>query len=143
MKIRDLLKEKGLEFIAVDSDATVDVAIHKMVDRSIGAVLVMENDKLVGMFTERDVLKCWVKSKQGCSTILVRDIMTKDIMVATLDDDLNYAMTVMINNKIRHLPVIDDKGKVISVISIRDMVKAQVSNLQAQVHYLKDYITGG
>ncbi len=142
MKIRDLLKEKGLEFIAVEYGVTVDVAIHKMVDRNIGAVLVMENDKLVGMFTERDVLKCWVKSKQGCSTILVKDIMTKDVMIAELDDDLNYAMTVMINEKIRHLPVID-KGKVVSVISIRDMVKAQVSNLQAEVHYLKDYIAGG
>lgn len=142
MKIRDVLKDKGLEFIAVDSNATVDIAINKMVDRNIGAILVMDSGKLAGMFTERDVLKCWASRGEDFSKVPIRDVMTKDILIAEPDDDLNYAMTIMINKKIRHLPVIE-KGKIVSVISIRDMVKAQVSNLQAEVHYLKDYITGG
>jgi IMP dehydrogenase len=142
MKIRDVLKDKGIEFIAVDSNSTVDIAIHKMVDRNIGAILVMEENRLVGMFTERDVLKCWVGKGEGFSRVQIQDVMTRDILIAEPDDDLNYAMTVMINKKIRHLPVIE-KGRVVSVISIRDMVKAQVSTLQAELHYLKDYITGG
>jgi len=142
VKIRDVIKDKGIEFIAVDSNSTIDIAIHKMVDRNIGAILVMEESKLVGLFTERDVLKCWVSRGEGFSRVQIRDVMTRDILIADPDDDLNYAMTVMINKKIRHLPVIE-KGRVISVISIRDMVKAQVSTLQAELHYLKDYITGG
>ncbi len=142
MKIRDVIKDKGIECIAVDSHSTVDIAINKMVDRNIGAVLVMEESRLVGMFTERDVLKCWVKKGEGFSRIQIKDVMTKDILIAEPEDDLNYAMTVMINKKIRHLPVIE-KGQVVSVISIRDMVKAQVSTLQAELHYLKDYISGG
>ncbi len=142
MKIRDLIKEKGLEFIAVDSNATVDVAIHKMVDRNIGAMLVMEDGKLAGLFTERDVLKCYVNIGESFCKVQIKEVMTKDILIAEPDDDLSYAMTIMINKKIRHLPVIE-KGKIVSVVSIRDMVKAQVSNLQAEVHYLKDYITGG
>jgi len=142
VKIKDVLKDRGIEFIAVDSHSTVDVAINKMVERNIGAILVMEGGRLVGMFTERDVLRCWVKKGEGFSRIHIKDVMTKDILIAEPDDDLDYAMTVMVNKNIRHLPVIE-RGQVISVISIRDMVKAQVSTLQAELHYLKDYITGG
>ncbi len=142
MKIRDVIKDKGLEFIAVDSGSTVDLAISKMVDRNIGAILVMEDNNLTGMFTERDVLKCWVSKRESFDKIKISDVMTRDILIAQPDDELNYAMTIMINKKIRHLPVIED-GRVVSVISIRDMVRAQVTNLQAEVHYLRDYITRG
>lgn len=142
MKIRDVIREKGPEFIAVDSSALVDLAINKMVDRNIGAVLVMEDGKLIGMFTERDVLKCWVHTRESFDKVKIKDVMTKDILIAQGDDDLSYAMTIMINNKIRHLPVVES-GRVTSIVSIRDMVKAQVMNLQAEVHYLRDYITGG
>jgi len=65
-----------------------------------------------------------------------------DILVATPDDDVNYAMTIMIEKNIRHLPVVEH-GRVISVVSIRDIVKSKVSSLEAELHYLKDYITGG
>ncbi len=142
MKIRDLIRDKGLEFIAVDSNATVDIAINKMVDRNIGAILVMEEGKLAGLFTERDVLRCWATKGENFCRIPIKEVMTKDLVIAEPDDEVNYAMTIMINKRIRHLPVIE-KGKIVSVVSIRDMVKAQVSNLQAEVHYLKDYITGG
>ena len=142
MKIRDVIRDKGPEFIAVDGSALVDLAITKMVDRNIGAILVMEEGNLIGMFTERDVLKCWVSTRESFDKVKIRDVMTKDIMIVQPDDDLNYAMTIMINKKIRHLPVVEH-GRVTSIISIRDMVKAQVTNLQAEVHYLRDYITGG
>lgn len=142
MKVRDLINEKGLEFIAVDSNSTVEIAINKMVDRNIGAILVMEDGKLAGLFTERDVLKCYVSLGGNFSKIPIKEVMTKDLLVAQPDDEVSYAMTVMINKKIRHLPVIE-KGKIVSVVSIRDMVKAQVTTLQAELHYLKDYIAGG
>lgn len=141
-KIRDVIKDKGPEFIAVDSSSFVDLAITKMVDRNIGAILVMEDGNLIGMFTERDVLKCWVNTRESFDKVKIKDVMSKDIMIVQPEDDLNYAMTIMINKKIRHLPVVEN-GRVTSVISIRDMVKAQVTNLQAEVHYLRDYITGG
>lgn len=142
MKIKDVIRDKGPEFIAVDSSAFVDLGIIKMVDRNIGAVLVMEEGKLIGMFTERDVLKCWVTTRESFDKVRIKDVMSQDIMIVQPDDELSYAMTIMINKKIRHLPVVDN-GRVTSVISIRDLVKAQVTNLQAEVHYLRDYITGG
>ena len=138
MKLMDIIKGKGFEVIAVDAGTTVSEAIQKMVDRNIGALLVVEDGKTAGMFTERDVLKCW--AIRGGFDVHVQDVMTRNLLIAELDDDVSYAMSIMIQKKVRHLPVLD-KGKVVSVLSIRDVVKAQVSNLQAEVHYLKDYIT--
>jgi IMP dehydrogenase len=142
MKIHEYLKEKGHEVIAIDSSVTVSAAIKKMVERRIGAVLVIEEGNFVGMFTERDVLKCWVeKGGQPYDNIPIRDVMTKELVVAEPDNDMKYAMTIMINKTIRHLPVVEN-GKIVSVLSIRDLVKALVDNLEAEVHYLKDYFTG-
>jgi CBS domain-containing protein len=142
MKVRDLLKNKGLEVIAVDSDSTVDAAINKMIERNIGAILVMKDGEFVGVFTERDVLKCWVdKGKISYDKVKISDVMSKDLIVIKPDDELDYVMTIMTNKRIRHLPVVDH-GKIIGLVSIRDVVKFHVGNLEAEVHYLKDFITG-
>jgi len=116
----------------------VDQAVNKMVERNIGAVLVMEEGSPVGMFTERDVLKCW-KAHEGFD-VPIKGFMTKNLIVLQADDDLSYAMSIMIQKGVRHLPVVDKKT-VVSVLSIRDVVRAQVSSLQAEVHYLKEFIS--
>jgi IMP dehydrogenase len=142
MKIRDILKEKGLEVIAIESDVSITTAIRKMVERRIGAVLAMEDGKFVGMFTERDVLKCWIeRNGESFDNIKVKDAMTKELIVAEPRDDIHYAMKIMTDRTIRHLPVVEN-GKIVTVLSIRDMVKALASDLEAEVHYLKEYITG-
>ncbi|OIO27796.1 MAG: hypothetical protein AUJ60_08580 [Nitrospirae bacterium CG1_02_44_142] len=143
MTIGDIIKDKGLEVIAVDGAVTVKTVIDKMIERNIGAVLVMEEGEPVGLFTERDALRCWGRKEDvACDKINIKEVMTMDILVATPDDDVNYAMTIMIEKNIRHLPVVEH-GRVISVVSIRDIVKSKVSSLEAELHYLKDYITGG
>lgn len=142
MKVRDLLKNKGLEVIAVDSDATVDAAISKMIERNIGAILVMKEGNFVGVFTERDVLRCWVdKGRISYDKVKISEVMSKDLIVIKPDDELEYVMTIMTNKRIRHLPVVDQE-KIIGLVSIRDAVKYHVGNLEAEVHYLKDFITG-
>jgi CBS domain-containing protein len=137
-KVGALIREKGLEVIAVDSEATVAQAMNKMVERNIGAVLVMEGGNPSGMFTERDVMKCWNAKKDF--NVPVKEVMTRDLFAVQADDELSYAMSIMIQKGIRHLPVAD-KGTVVSVLSIRDVVRAQVSSLEAEVHYLKEFIT--
>lgn len=139
MKLKDLIKSKGFEVIAVDGETRVGDAVRKMVDRNIGALLVMEEGRTEGMFTERDVLKSWV-SRGGLEDVPIRDVMTRDLVVAELEDELSYAMSIMIQKGVRHLPVLD-RGRLVSVLSIRDVVKAQVKNLQEEVHYLKDFLT--
>jgi CBS domain-containing protein len=140
VKIKDLIRDKGFEVIAVDPSTTVAESVRKMVDRNIGALLIMgQGAKPEGIFTERDVLKCWGRGVDF-NTTPIGDVMTKDLIAAEVGDDLEYAMSIMIQNKLRHMPVVDG-GAVVSVLSIRDVVKAQVSNLQAEVHYLKDFIS--
>lgn len=139
MKVRELLKKKGQSFITIVASQGVDDAIDKMVARRVGAVLVEEHGEIVGVFTERDVLKCWAAGRRG-QKIPIKDVMTRDLIVAQADDDMAYVMSIMTQKGVRHLPVVD-KGKIISVLSIRDVVQAQVSSLEAEVHYLKDYIT--
>lgn len=139
MKIKDLIKTKGFEVIAVDGDTPVAEAIRKMVDRNIGALIIMEEGNPKGMFTERDVLKCWVKGRDFAASP-VKEAMSRDLVVAEVGDDLEYAMSIMTQRGVRHLPVLDG-GRLVSVLSIRDVVKAQVSHLKAEVHFLKDFIT--
>jgi IMP dehydrogenase len=140
LKVKDILKEKGLEVIAIDSDATVDTAINKMIERNIGAILVMEDSSCVGLFTERDVLKCWT-GRGSADKVAIKDVMSRDLLVLEPEDDLDYAMTIMTNKKIRHLPVVD-KGRLVGLVSMRDVVRYHIGNLEAEVHYLKDYIRG-
>ena len=140
LKVKDILKDKGLEVIAIDSGATVDTAISKMIERNIGAILVMEDGRCVGLFTERDVLKCWT-SHSSVDKLALKDVMSKDLLILEPGDDLDYAMTIMTNKKIRHLPVVD-KGSLVGLVSMRDVVKYHIGTLEAEVHYLKDYIRG-
>ncbi len=140
MKVKDILKDKGLEVIAIHSDVTVDSAVKKMVERNIGAILVMEDNTCVGLFTERDVLKCWTRHS-SFDKVAIKDVMSRDLLVIEPEDDLDYAMTIMTNKQIRHLPVID-RGRLVGVVSMRDVVKYHTGNLEAEVHYLKDYILG-
>jgi len=139
MKIRELVKNKGFEVIAVDADTRLGEAIKKMIDRNIGAILVVEDSKPAGIFTERDVLKQWSAATDP-NLIPIRDVMTKNLIIVDVEDELEYAMSIMIQKGVRHMPVVE-KGKLVSVLSMRDVVKAQVKNLEAEVHYLKDFIS--
>ncbi len=140
MTLREIIKEKGYEVIAVDGSLTVADAVRKMVDRNIGSLLVMCDDGTTGMFTERDVLKCWAAGKLG--NFPISDVMTRNLIVVQATDSIEDAMSIMIQHGIRHLPVMDS-GKIISVLSMRDVVKTQVGQLQAEVHYLKEFLTAG
>jgi IMP dehydrogenase len=107
----------------------------------VGALVVVDGERPVGMFTERDVVKCWTrKGDLHFKDIKVSEVMSGNLIVAEPDDDLCYVTTIMIKNRIRHLPVVDNH-KIVAMLSIRDVVKAQVTDLRAENHYLKDYIS--
>ena len=113
-----------------------------MMENEIGALVVVDSDgKPVGMFTERDVLKCWTrKGERHFKDIKISEVMTTNLIIVEADDDLCYVTTIMIKNRIRHLPILE-KNKLVAMLSIRDVVKAQVTDLRAENHYLKDYIS--
>ncbi|MEI6609524.1 MAG: CBS domain-containing protein [Deltaproteobacteria bacterium] len=139
MNIRDMLKVTGFKsksLITVGPDELVSAAIQKLADNNKGALPVC-NDKneLVGIITERDIVrKCFVggvdfKNKK------IMDIMTKQVAIATLDDDLEYAINTMKKKGIRHLPITEDK-RVVGIISMRDIVGFQYEETKAEIKYI-------
>ena len=139
--VKEILGPLSKKIFSISRDQSVADAISQMVEHEVGALIVVEDDKPVGMFTERDVLKCWTrKGKRAFKDIKVAEVMTVNMIIAEKDDDLCYVTTIMIKNRIRHLPVLE-KNKIIAMLSIRDVVKAQVTDLRAENHYLKDYIS--
>ena len=140
IKIRELVNEKGNRVYAVPGNMVLSEATHVMAEKNIGALIVVNEDKSIGVFTERDVLK-QVAADADMDARTVGEVITTDIFIAEADDDLDYAMSIMIQKNIRHLPVLD-KGKLVGVLSMRDVVKVQVKNMKAEVHYMKDFLSG-
>ncbi len=141
VKIRDLVNEKGNRVFAVPGSMNLAEAAHVMAEKNIGALIVVNEDKKIGMFTERDVLK-HVSTGTDLATKTLEEVDITDVFIAQADDDLEYAMTVMIQKNIRHLPVLDE-GKLVGVLSMRDVVKVQVKSLAAEVRYMKDFLVAG
>lgn len=142
MNVKKLLETKGKNIVSIDAARSVEDALREMDNKKISAMMVTENSKTVGIFTERDVVKCYLGSEgRSFKDILLKDAMTSNLIVAQMDDDLNAIMSVMVEKNIRHLPVVEG-GQVIGILSIRDVIQNQVGKLTSEIHYLKDYITG-
>jgi len=139
--VKEIVGEIRRDIISIGKDKTVADAVSRMVEDEIGALVVVDGEKPVGMFTERDVLKCWTrKGDRHFKDISISEVMSTNLIIAETDDDLCYVTTIMIKNRIRHLPVLE-KNELVAMLSIRDVVKAQVTDLRAENHYLKDYIS--
>ncbi len=140
--VKEIIGDIEKHIISLGVDKTVADAVSILVEHEIGALVVVDSDgKPVGMFTERDVLKCWTrKGDRHFKDIKVSEVMTTNLIIVEADDDLCYVTTIMIKNRIRHLPILE-KNKLVAMLSIRDVVKAQVTDLRAENHYLKDYIS--
>jgi CBS domain-containing protein len=110
--------------------------------RKISAIMVTEQGKTVGIFTERDVVRSYITSGgKSFKEAKVRDAMVTNLIVAVPDDELNDISSIMVEKNIRHLPVLDN-GRVIGMLSIRDIIQTQVKKLTSEIHYLRDYIAG-
>jgi CBS domain-containing protein len=142
MKVRDLLDSKGKDIVSIDVDSSVDDAIRSMNARKISAIMVTEQGKTVGIFTERDVVRSYINSGgKSFKEAKVRDAMVTNLIVAVPDDDLADISSIMVEKNIRHLPVLHN-GRVIGMLSVRDIIQTQVKKLTADLHYLRDYIAG-
>jgi len=135
MKIRDLLKIKGRPVITIKPNETVAAAIQKLAEYDRGSIPVC-NDKgeLVGIITERDIVrKCFV-SMNTLASIKIEDVMTKGVAIGAPEDDLDYAISVMKQKRIRHLPIIDQQ-QLVGMISMRDLLDVQLSETKAEIRY--------
>ena len=138
MLIKDILKIKGGFVYSVNENEQICKVLDAFVDKKIGSCMVEDSDhNFIGIMTEKDAIKCF-KDVQKFSDIVVKDIMTKyeDIIIASEDDNIQYAMGIMTEKRIKHLPIMKD-AKIIGVISIGDIVKAQ---LEQSEHIAKTYL---
>lgn len=141
MKVKELLSIKGLECFSIQSADTLQAAAKQMAECNIGALLVMDRGSLVGIVTERDIVKNAANEGRVMKDVLIKDAMSANLLVVKPGDDLDYVMAIMIQNNIRHLPVIEENG-LLGLLSMRDVVRVLVKNLKAENHYLKDFIGG-
>ena len=142
MKLSKLLESKSNEIIKIESDKTVLDAIELMNTHKIGSLLVInENKNLEGIITERDILyKCSTNPKDK-SIIKISEVMTskENIIIGTPNDTLSYAMRVMVNKRIRHLPILKNE-KVVGLLSIGDLVKEVLEQSENEVKLLREYV---
>lgn len=137
--VRQLLEAKAPEIYAIEPDAPVIDAIRLMAEKRIGAVLVMEGTRLVGILSERDYARKIVLQGRSSSDTPVSTIMTADVITVRPDDSADHCMQVVTEQRIRHLPVVRG-GEVIGVVSIGDLVKAVIEDQQVELDQLQRYI---
>lgn len=139
--VRQLLDAKSPAIHAIRPEAPVLDAIRLMADAHIGAVLVMDGPRLVGILSERDYARKVVLQGRSSADTPVRDIMTARVLTTTSADTSDRCMQVMTERRIRHLPVVDD-GKVVGMLSIGDIVRSMIETLEAENEQMKQYIAG-
>ncbi|MGD8316945.1 MAG: CBS domain-containing protein [Myxococcales bacterium] len=140
-RIRDILQRKGRHVCSISPQGTVLDAVQVMNDHHIGAVLVIEEGRPIGVFSERDVLVRVVAAHRDPRQTLVRDVMTAHLYTASPDDSLLDVMRLMTDRRCRHIPVLDG-GRLVGLVSIGDLAKATERNLRQEVRDLSRYIGG-
>jgi CBS domain-containing protein len=146
MKVLDrvsmLLRQKGSTVFSVPSDASVYSAVELMAERSVGALLVIDNGHLVGIISERDYARKVILEGRSSKDTFVREIMTPSPITVSCDTSVEEAMRIMTEKRTRHLPVINPDGHVAGILSIGDLVKWIVTVQDEAITHLEHYIAG-
>ena len=140
-RVKDILIVKGNEIFSITPDTSVYDAVHLLAEKEIGALLVMEGPLLVGIISERDYARQIILKGRSSENTAVREIMTSKVLHATPENDTGECMTMMTDNRIRHLPIILD-SQVVGVISIGDLVRSIIAEQESTIVDLKKYING-
>lgn len=141
--VADILKSKasGAVYSIAPTDSVLD-ALRLMADKGIGALLVMEGSEIAGIVTERDYERKIALLGRTSGATLVRDVMTRDVLFVGPTQTTQECMAVMTENRLRHLPVVDEGGKLLGLISIGDLVKDIISEQKFIIEQLEHYISG-
>ena len=139
--VKHLLDAKGRHIISVSPDSSVLEAIKIMADKNIGALVVMQDDKLAGIVSERDYARKVIVKGRSSKSTQVAEIMTADVVTTSSDQTVEECMAMMAEMRIRHLPVVED-DRVIAMISIGDLVQAIIADQKEEIEQLEHYISG-
>ena len=140
-KVRNILTTKGNVIYSVEPTIMVYEAIERMCEKNIGGLLIVEDGKLIGIFTERDYARKLILKGKSSKDTPIRDLMTADLITVTSDTSIDDCMRVMVSRKIRHLPVLDN-NELVGLISIGDVVRHVIDEQKTIIQQLEHYITG-
>ena len=142
MKVHAMLSAKGHEVATTLPETVISTAIRKLKLEGVGALVVSEDgDHVVGIISERDVVRGLAEHGTELLDMRVADLMTKNVKTCSPEDDLKHVMTEMTRSRIRHLPVTED-GRMCGIVSIGDVVKTRLDELETETNVLRDYIVG-
>lgn len=139
-KVRNIIHTKGNNVYSVPSNTTVYNALMLMLEKGIGALLIIDDDNFIGIFTERDYARKLIVKGKASKDTLIKDVMTTNPITVTLDTSIEDCMKLMSERKFRHLPVVDD-GKLEGLISVGDVVKFIIEEQKFIIENLEQYIT--
>ena len=139
--VQSVLAKKGGQVVTIGVADTALVAATLMNERAIGGLVVLDGGRVAGMFTERDILRRVVAMRRDPATTPVREVMTSPVAFCRRETTLDECRAVMTEKRIRHLPVVDEKG-VCGIVTIGDLMAQDVTDQQATIQYLNEYIFG-
>ncbi|MEP7238811.1 MAG: CBS domain-containing protein [Ferruginibacter sp.] len=139
--VKNILDTKGNAIFTIDPGTTVYHALELMVEKNVSALLVMENDKLAGIFTERDYARKVVLKGKSSRETAIGDIMTSNLITVNSASSIDECMELMTGKYIRHLPVVDDE-KLSGIISIGDVVRTIIKEQKSIIGHMEQYIAG-
>lgn len=137
--VSQILHAKGRQTWTVSPKTTVYDAVNMMAEHDIGSLVVVENGDVIGMFSERDYARKIILHGKSSKETPVEEIMTHEVLCVSPDQSVEKCMALMTDKRIRHIPILD-KGQLVGVISIGDVVKAIISEQQVIINHLEDYI---
>ena len=138
MSVQSILDRKGAEVFTVDPTATVRTAAQLMRTRGIAALVVKGTDVITGLISERDIVHAVSQHGERALAMVVSEVMTLNTVTVTPNDPLRRAMSLMTNHRLRHLTVIDNKGNLVGIVSIGDVVKYRLEELETESNILRD-----
>ena len=139
--VRDILSHKGSAVWSIAPDSTVFQAIQLMTEKNVGALLVTQAEKLIGIISERDYTRKVALKGRSSKETSVREILSGEVVRVTPDHTVDECMRLMTEHRVRHLPVLEGE-KILGVISIGDLVNSIISAQHSTIHQLETYITG-
>ncbi len=140
-RVKRILENKGDEIWSVGPSQSVYDAICLLAEKAIGALVVLDGEKLVGIISERDYARQIILKGRSSENTMVKDIMSQDVVTSPSSKQIEECMQLMTENRIRHLPIVDD-DKLVGMISIGDLVRAIIAEQQSTIGDLEKYISG-
>ncbi len=138
--VKEILEAKGREVLSIRAEDSVYDALKLMADKNVGALVVLDQERLQGLFSERDYARKITLQGRSSPDTKVEEVMTRRVVCANLDHTAEECMALMTDKRVRHLPVVQDK-QVIGLVSIGDLVKAIISHQKFIIEQLENYIT--